>query len=151
MEAMMKGRFLGGYRPGKPGLEKMLGSLECEIMEVVWQQDCEVCVRDVLEALTKNRDLAYTTIMTIMGRLVSKNLLVRRKVGNAFFFKPALTREEFTGQMVGGMIDDLLADFSDTAVSHFVRRASEKDRDVLEKLERALSEARERNNDHSVE
>jgi len=147
----MKGRFLSGYRPGKPGLEKVLGSLESEIMEVIWQKDCEVCVRDVLDTLTVRRDLAYTTVMTIMGRLAAKKLLQKRKVGNAFFFNPALTREEFTGQMVGGMIDDLLADFSDAALTHFVRRVEEKDRAVLDKLERALSEARERNNDHSVE
>lgn len=147
----MKGRFLSGYRPGKPGLEKVLGSLESEIMEVVWQKAGEVSVRDVLDALTAQREIAYTTVMTIMGRLAAKKLLQKRKIGNAFYFTPALTRDEFTGQMVGGMIDDLLAEFSDAAMNHFVRRVEEKDRAVLDKLERALSEARERDNDHSVE
>jgi predicted transcriptional regulator len=146
----MKGRFLSGYRPGKPGLEKVLGSLESEIMEVAWQKDCEVCVRDVLDALIVHRDLAYTTVMTIMGRLADKKLLVKHKVGNAFFFKPTLSREEFTGQMVGGMIDDLLADFSDAALSHFVRRVEEKDRTVLEKLEQALAKAKERSDDDTA-
>ncbi len=147
----MKGRFPSGYRPGKPGLEKVLGRLESEVMEVVWRKDCEVCVRDVLDALTTQRDLAYTTVMTIMGRLTAKKLLIKRKVGNAFYFKPALTREEFTGQMVGGMIDDLLTDFSDAAMTHFVRRVEEKDRSVLDKLEQALAEAKDRHNDQSVE
>jgi predicted transcriptional regulator len=147
----MKKRFLSGYRPGKPGLEKVLGSLESDIMEIVWQKGCEVCVRDVLDMLAAERDLAYTTVMTIMGRLAAKKILNKRKVGNAFYFTPALSREEFTGQMVGGMIDDLLADFSDAALSHFVRRVEEKDRAVLDKLERALTEAKERDNDHSVE
>lgn len=141
---------LSGYRPGKPGLEKVLGSLESEIMEVVWQKGCEVCVRDVLDALTTKRDLAYTTVMTIMGRLAAKKLLIKRKVGNAFFFKPSLTREEFTGRIVGGLIDDLLADFSDTALSHFIQRVGEKDRAVLEKLEKALAEAKEQSNDSTV-
>lgn len=147
----MKDRFLSGYRPGKPGLEKVLGSLESEIMEIVWQKSGEVSVRDVLDELVTQREIAYTTVMTIMGRLASKKLLEKRKIGNAFYFAPALTRDEFTGQVVGGMIDDLLAEFSDTALNHFIRRVEEKDRSVLDKLEQALSEARERYNDHSVE
>jgi len=147
----MNGRFLSGYRPGKPGLEKVLGSLESKIMIIVWEKDCEVCVRDVLDALTTERDHAYTTVMTIMGRLAAKKLLLKRKIGNTFFFTPTLSREEFTGQIVGGMIDDLLTDFSDAALSHFVRRVEEKDRAVLERLELALAEAKERDDDQSVE
>ncbi len=139
----MKKHFLRGYQPGKPGLEKVLGSLESEIMDVIWQKNEEVTVRDVLEAVTRQRELAYTTVMTIMGRLAAKKLLIKRKIGNAFYFKAALSREEFTGQVVGGMIDDLLADFSDAALSHFVRRVGEKDRSVLEKLEQALAETKE--------
>ncbi len=147
----MKERFLSGYRPGKPGLEKVLGSLESEIMEVIWQKDCEVCVRDVLDALIAKRDIAYTTVMTIMGRLAAKKILLKRKVGNAFYFSAALTRKEFTGQLVGGMIDDLLTDFSDAALSHFVRRVGENDRTVLDKLERLMAEAKEHDRDQSVE
>lgn len=147
----MKGRFLSGYKPGKPGLEKVLGSLENEVMEIIWKKDCEVSVRDVLDALAKRRDLAYTTVMTIMGRLEEKNILEKRKVGNAFIFKPVLSREEFTGQIVGGLIDDLLNDFSDTAVSHFIRRVEEKDRSVLEKLEISLTENKESDDDSIIQ
>lgn len=147
----MKKRFPAGYHPGKPGLEKVLGSLESEVMEVIWRKGVEVSVRDVLEALTPRRELAYTTVMTIMGRLAAKKLLHKRKVGNAFHFTPVMTRDEFTGRVVGGMIDDLLADFSDAALAHFIRRAGEKDRDVLEKLERALNELKEKDNDSNME
>lgn len=142
----MKNHFLRGYQPGKPGLEKVLGSLESEIMGLIWQKNEEVTVRDVLEGVTRQRELAYTTVMTIMGRLAAKNILIKRKVGNTFYFKATLSREEFTGQVVGGMIDDLLADFSDAALSHFVRRVGEKDRSVLEKLEQALAETKESKN-----
>lgn len=147
----MKKRFFSGYKPGKPGLEKVLGSLENEIMEVAWTSDCEVSVRDVLDALKDERDLAYTTVMTIMGRLSDKKLLEKRKEGNAFLFKPAISRDEFTGQVVGGLIDDLLSDFSETTMSYFMRRVGEKDRSVLEKLEQALFEAKESNDDSMVE
>ncbi len=125
----------------------MLGSLESEVMEIIWLKGCEVSVRDVLDALNVERDLAYTTVMTIMGRLAEKNLLEKHKVGNAFLFKPLLSRDEFTSQVVEGLIDDLLSDFSDTAMSHFVRRVEEKDRKTLNKLEKALAEAKESKDD----
>ncbi len=147
----MKRRFFSGYKLGKPGLEKVLGSLESEIMEVAWASECEVSVRDVLDALKDDRELAYTTVMTIMGRLADKKLLEKRKEGNAFLFKPAISRDEFTGQVVGGLIDDLLSDFSETTMSYFVRRVGEKDRSVLEKLEQALSEAKESSDDSEIE
>ena len=147
----MQGRLISGYKPGKPGLEKVLGSLESEIMEVVWLSGSEVSVREVLDAVQGDRELAYTTVMTIMGRLVEKKLLEKRKEGNAFLFKPVLSRDEFTGYVVGGLIDDLLSDFSETTMSHFVRRVGEKDRSVLEKLEQALVDAKELANDNEVQ
>lgn len=144
----MKKLFTSGYHPGKPGLEKVLGSLESEVMEVIWRKGEEVCVRDVLEVLSVRRVIAYTTVMTIMGRLAEKKLLHKRKEGSAFFFKPRLTREEFAGQVVGGVVDDLLADFSETTLAHFMHRVKEQDRSALEKLEKMLAEAKEEEGGH---
>lgn len=146
----MNNRYLTSYHPGKPGLEKVLGSLESEIMEIVWQKGCDLSVRDVLDALRPKRNLAYTTVMTIMGRLSEKKLLLKYKVGNAYYFKPALSRGDFTGQIVGGMIDDLLADFSDAALSHFMKRVEKTDRSVLEKLEKTLESLKEQDDDSTV-
>jgi len=146
----MKKDFIKGYRLGKPGLEKVLGSLESEVMEVIWATESTVSVRDVLDTLNIKRDLAYTTVMTIMGRLAEKKLLTKHKEGNAFFFKPVLTREEFTRQMVAGLIDDLLVNYSEAAFSHFMQRVGEKDRAVLEKLEKTLAELKEQKDDYTT-
>ena len=146
----MKSRLTGGYKPGKPGLEKVLGSLESEIMEIIWSSDSELSVREVLDALKDNRSLAYTTVMTIMGRLADKKLLEKRKEGNAFLFKPAVSRDDFTGQIVGGLLDDLLSDFGETTMNHFIRRVGEKDRATLERLEKVLAEAKELRDDHKA-
>ncbi len=140
----MKKRFPVGYHPGRPGLEKVLGSLESEIMEVVWRKGGEVSVRDVLETLQVRREVAYTTVMTIMGRLADKKLLQKRKSGNSFLFQPVMTREAFTEQVVGNVLDDLLADFSDAALAHLVHRAHGQDRAVVEKLEQMLAGLKER-------
>lgn len=143
----MQERFSGDYHPGRSGLKKVLGSLESEIMEVVWRKGEEVCVRDVLDEIATRREIAYTTVMTIMGRLAEKKLLDKRKQGQAFYFRPAMTREEFTGRVVGGVLDDLLADFGETAVAHFIDRVRHRDRDTIEKLEQILSELKEQDSD----
>jgi len=141
---MAKIGFPAGYHPGKPGLEKVLGSLESEVMEAIWGKEEEVCVRDVLEVLNSRREIAYTTVMTIMGRLVQKKLLCGRKEGNTFYFAPLFTREDFAGRIVGSVVDDLLADFSDATLSHFMRRVKDQDRSSLERLEKLLAGLKEK-------
>lgn len=62
----------------RPGIRKVLGDLEAEVMEWIWarfNQQQGTTVRDVFEVLYKRRHLAYTTIMTTMSRLAKKNLL----------------------------------------------------------------------------
>jgi predicted transcriptional regulator len=81
-----------GFQPGRQGLGKVLGALENEIMEIIWGKDGEICVREVHEVLAGRREIAYTTVMTIMGRLTDKKLLYKRKAGNAFYFQPSVTR-----------------------------------------------------------
>lgn len=139
-------KIFSGYRTGKPGLEKVLGSLESEVMELIWSKNTEVSVRDVYEALALKREIAYTTVMTIMGRLATKKLLKKRKEGNAFLFTPAIAKNEFTIQMVDNVVDDLLADFSDAALASFINRVGKKDRESIEKLEKMLKTVREENN-----
>ncbi len=143
-------KIFSGYRPGKPGLEKVLGSLESEVMEVIWFKEAEVSVRDVYETLALKREIAYTTVMTIMGRLAEKKLLKKRKEGNAFLFMPAISKGEFTAQMIDNIVDDLLSDFSDAALASFISRVGEKDRKSIEKLEKMLNTAKEQTGNGDV-
>jgi predicted transcriptional regulator len=143
-------KIFSGYRTGKPGLEKVLGSLESDVMEVVWLKDTEVSVRDIFETLSCTREIAYTTVMTIMGRLADKGLLTRRKEGNAFLFSPVITREDFTAQLVDNVVDDLLSDFSEAAMASFINRVGKKDLEAIEKLEKMLKVMKENNDDSNL-
>jgi predicted transcriptional regulator len=127
------------FKPGMQGLNKVLGNLESDIMDIVWQKDCEVCVRDVFEELASRREIAYTTVMTIMGRLSDKKILNKRKEGNTSYFLPVQTRDEFTQGVVGNVVDSLLEDFAEATLSHFISRVSRNDRDTIEKLEKLLA------------
>ena len=76
---------------------ELLGPLESEVMEVMWLRG-QATVREVLMALRPQRELAYTTVMTVMNNLVTKGLLERRPDGRAFTYVVALSREEFLKQ-----------------------------------------------------
>ncbi|MGH2454240.1 MAG: BlaI/MecI/CopY family transcriptional regulator, partial [bacterium] len=61
---------IGVFRPNRPGVRKVLGDLEAEIMELAWARPAGgMKVREVFETLYPRRRLAYTTVMTTMTRL----------------------------------------------------------------------------------
>jgi predicted transcriptional regulator len=109
------------FRTGKPGLRKVLGDLEADIMVAVWRRGKEeaVTVRDVLGDLQDVRDSAYTTVMTVMGVLVKKGLLTSEKVGQALHYRATCTEAEFTDRAVGQVVRELINDFAGPALSHF--------------------------------
>ena len=66
--------------------------LELMCLRALWTLQ-EGNVRAVQEVVSQTRPLAYTTIMTVLDRLVRKGILLRRKVGRAFVYVPQSTRD----------------------------------------------------------
>ncbi|MBI4481800.1 MAG: BlaI/MecI/CopY family transcriptional regulator [Acidobacteria bacterium] len=62
-------------------------------MEVIWVRG-EARVWDVQEGVRLQRDLAYTTVSTVMDRLARKGALSRRKAGKAYVYRPTFSRSE---------------------------------------------------------
>lgn len=144
---MVGNRYHRFTRRSGTGAAKVLGELELAVMEVVWAQQ-PVTVRDVLETLNEERELAYTTVMTVMSRLAEKGLLVANKEGRAYRYRPALTAEELEEQAVGRVVQSLVNDFgSDIAVSQFVETLSAVDPDQLARLAELARLAQEEQND----
>jgi predicted transcriptional regulator len=102
------------FRPDRPGIRKVLGDLEAEIMEVIWSRPTGqgTTVRDVFEVLYQRRRLAYTTVMNTMARLARKHLLTAEKGDQAYVYYPTLTQAEFVSRFVGRILEDLLVSFS---------------------------------------
>jgi len=76
------------------------GLLEIEIMNSVWElqeqnEDVDISISDIVKSLTDNKiERAYTTIKTVMDRLVSKGILVRYRNGKKFFYKSTVDKNE---------------------------------------------------------
>jgi predicted transcriptional regulator len=120
-------------RPKKTG--GGLAPLESEVMDAVWQADSPVSVRLVLDALNGRRDaqLAYTTVMTVMNRLVTKNVLTRHGERRRYAYEATAT------DAAGLAVRDVLRTHGDAAVAHFVGEART-DPAVLRRLRALLAE-----------
>ena len=123
----------------KHTLSAVLGPLENEIMEVVWELG-EVTVRDVHGALEAKRPIAYTTVMTTLGRLADKSFLKRIEKQPAHHYEALVTREQYAKSTVKSVVDWLVDHFPDPAVAYFVDRVEKEDDEVIEKLRQAIEQ-----------
>lgn len=78
-----------------------LGQLEATVMECLWGGDEPMSVRDVLKRLNEERDLAYTTVMTVLDNLYRKDMVDREKAGRAWVYVPAASRSKYTAELMG--------------------------------------------------
>jgi len=123
-------------------LESSLGTLERDVMTIAWTRG-DVSVRDVCSEL--GGAIAYTTVMTTMDRLFKKRLLDRTKVGRAFVYRAAGTREEIQRAVAGELMQSLLQREGAEALpllSSLVDAVSERDRALLDDLERLVRDKR---------
>ena len=119
-----------------------LGALETQVMEAVWRRGGAVSVRDV-HARFEPR-LAYTTVMTTMDRLFKKGLLERRKEGRAFLYSARVTRRQLAFDAGAGLIRGLLESEGEPALSFLVDAVTDRDRELLDRLEWLVREKKRR-------
>ena len=70
----------------------ILGDLEHAVMDVLWTRRAPTTVRDVHEELAQGREIAYTTVMTVLDRLAKKSVVARQLDGRAWLYRPARSR-----------------------------------------------------------
>lgn len=102
------------FRPDRPGIRKVLGDLEAEIMELIWARPASqgTTVRDIFEILYERRRVAYTTVMNTMTRLAKKHFLRVEKRDQTYIYYPNFTQQEFVSRFVGRIIENLFVSFS---------------------------------------
>lgn len=108
-----------------------LGDLERAVMDVLWDgaiPPAGVTVRDVAEAL-QDRDLAYTTVMTVLDRLTGKGLVKRERDGRAWRYRPTASREAYVAQLMLEALD--LSPSRDAALVRFARSVTGTEAEVL--------------------
>lgn len=117
-----------------------LGDLERAVMDHLWASDQPQTVRQVHNALRARRNLAYTTVMTVLQRLARKDLAVQIRDDRAHRYAASHGRDE----LVAGLMVDALSQATDSgdrqaALVSFVERVGADEADALR---RALADLR---------
>jgi predicted transcriptional regulator len=107
-----------------------LGDLEAAVMDCLWSAGRGLRVREAQEMLAdRGRDLAYTTVMTVMDNLYKKEWLRRERVGRGYVYEPAETRAASTARLMHEVLDD--SRDRAAAFMHFVDDMSSEDTATL--------------------
>ena len=110
-------------------------------MKVIWRLD-KATVRDVYEALLKKREIAYTTVMTMMKILEEKGYLKKTRVDRAYQYRPARPRHQVVGAMVRDFLDRVFDGATAPLLVHLAKNArlSKEDRELIRRLTEEIDE-----------
>jgi predicted transcriptional regulator len=139
---MKTSRFLlRGFKSPRDVASDSLGPLERQVLEEAWARG-EVSVRDIFVGFEKR--VAYTTLMTTLDRLFKKRLLGRRKEGRAFLYTATVSPEELEMGIKEDLIDGLIggAGGVQPVLACIVDAVSQRDRELLDELDRLIKEKR---------
>src|SRR5580658_3249713 len=117
-----------GLRTGTLTTVNRLGDLERAIMDVLWDTNSSLTVREVSARLTE-RNLAHTTVMTVLDRLAKKGFAKRQRDGRAWRYCPAATRETYVTELMLTALEQT-GDRS-AALTRFAQSVSGVEADVL--------------------
>jgi len=130
---------INNFRVDQEGLNRFFGPLESKIMNILWDGN-ESSIKEVQQILEKEKPINFNTVMTVMNRLVEKNILTKRLEGRTSLFKPLTTKEDFINNQSKKLTENLLDEFGGLVVNHMLDSLKEVDDHLLEKLEQKLEQ-----------
>lgn len=114
------------------GSQDALGSLEAELLAVLWRSGGWLSAPEVHEQLSSVRPVGYTTVSTVLIRLWHKGHLERVRDGRAFAYRPLQTKEQFTAARMAGLLTGI--DDRPVALSWFLKLLGADERAQLRRL-----------------
>ncbi|HXK09650.1 MAG TPA: BlaI/MecI/CopY family transcriptional regulator [Vicinamibacteria bacterium] len=113
---------------------------ELEIMKEVWSRG-HATVRDVYEALLRERKVAYTTVMTMMNVLEKKGHLRKKADRRSFVYRPTRPRRQVVGSMVRDFVQRVFGGSAAPLLAHLVDEEA-LTREELDDLAKRIRERR---------
>jgi|SRR5579872_989386 len=112
--------------------------LELELLKVIWARG-EATVREVFQDLAKQRKIAYTTVLTMMGVLEHKGHLRKSAGERAYVYRPTLPKDQVVENMVDEFVKRVFSGSAKPLLLHLVEdpRIPHEDLEEIEKLVRA--------------
>lgn len=121
------------------GSRRAHGALEAEVLAILWGAGKPLSPAEVREEITRHRasglrndapkELAYTTVVTILTRLFEKNVLSRERDGRAFRYAPVTDETGLAARRLAGLLD--AAPNRRAVLSRFIEDLSDRDEELL--------------------
>ncbi|OGW13862.1 MAG: hypothetical protein A2035_06495 [Nitrospirae bacterium GWA2_42_11] len=132
-------RLTSSFKPHKAGLGRVLGDLEKSVMDVLWEMS-EATGREVFEEIEKKKPVAFTTVLTVMDRLLKKGLIKRIKKGGLYVYKTTLSKDDFVKQVSEEVLQGILDISASSAATSFVDILYKTSPDEIERLSKLIEE-----------
>jgi predicted transcriptional regulator len=129
------------FKYDEVGLNRFFGSLEAKIIELLWEAQ-ELNIKEVRQRLEKDKPVNFNTVMTVMNRLVEKEILQKRLEGRVSLFKPVQSKETFIDEQSKKLTDNLLDEFGGVVINHMIDGLKDADQTLLDKLEQKIQQLR---------
>lgn len=124
-----------------PQFEDVLGPLAAAILREVMARG-EVSVADVVAGLraTHDREHAYTTVMTVMGRLYERGLLERRRRGRQYIYAGSASEPALLDRLTAVAVDRVIERYGTAALRHFAVKLADLEPETLRLLTALVEE-----------
>lgn len=131
---------LPDYRPK----QLSVGPLEAEILNIIWQLG-SATVKDVHDRILAdpNRELAYTSVTTVLRRLTEKGWLACDKKGRAFYWRPLLTKQQAEVIKAHEQLQRFLAVGNPDVIAAFADSLDQASSDKIQAIAKRIQAARQ--------
>lgn len=119
------------------------GDLQAEVMTAVWKLE-EAKVEDVRRQRRGRDRLAYTTIQTVMNRLVDRGVLLRERRGAAYVYRARYDEAEYVSRVIGRRLAGASPDARREALVHLVGSLDPSELDEVARYANRVRRARGR-------
>lgn len=120
---------------------------ELEVLKALWERDGSSSVREVTDVLAGDgRELAYTTVQTLLNRLVEKGFVKAEKAGRALAYTPCVSRDELVAMQLDEIADRVCEGDSSPLVLNLAKTAKFS-REDIDSFRELLDELEERADD----
>ena len=119
-----------------------LGDLQLRILQSLWDRP-DSSVAEVHTELKPERDLAYTTVATMLRKMEARGLVAHREAGRSFLYRALIAAEDVSRSVSKHLVDQLSSGSLTEAVSHLLT-SREVSRDELDPWEKLIKEAKRR-------
>lgn len=122
--------------------DRLLTETELELMTLLWKRG-EGSVADVIADLPAGRELAYTSVSTILRILEQKDVLTTRKEGRGHVYIPALSKDEYESRTVHHMVERVF-DGTPMALARQLLQTTQLSKDELTELKKMIAQLEKR-------